>query len=479
MGKIQNPATISSEFGICSKTLDKLGVVDVLLNTDTLLFIDPMLLAESKHDEMNTGAVNSYKKRFELIIKLLSASKVEDDVAWKGAKKHFKFSEISWTCLGYGTSVRGSGFGKDLISTTLDTASQIVSLGVTDTDLFMALALFEEGIGPDRISDMTTNIILFDLINYTLRVNETLKLPTKPHKIGTEEYNLIINPYSGAPLLLVPNDIVRDLPIATDWSDISRVVRENEDLRERVNNQVGEVWANMTKKQKRQLKEAALKSKEAFEQVIEMIREVDPVPYNLTMDKNGESFWTSLLSKISQEHPFDLKKYGNKELNDDEVLEVVHKILEQFQDLVENKGLWKELWCEEKKPRKEKASQRLFFAVAYSYCKANNIDLTPEADSGNGPVDFKLSRGFDSKVVIEIKLSTNGSLVHGYEKQLEIYKAADDTNVGIFLLIDVGGLGQKFAKVQRIRNEFLQEHKHASQVWYVDGNQKASASKRA
>ena len=92
--------------------------------------------------------------------------------------------------------------------------------------------------------------------------------------------------------------------------------------------------------------------------------------------------------------------------------------------MVENKGLWKELWDENGKPRKEKASQRLFFAVAYSYCKANNIDLTPEADSGNGPVDFKLSQGFDSKLVVEVKLSTNGRLVHGYEKQLEIYKKA-------------------------------------------------------
>lgn len=42
MGKITNPATISSEFGIDSAVLDKLGVVNVLLNTDTLVFIDPL-----------------------------------------------------------------------------------------------------------------------------------------------------------------------------------------------------------------------------------------------------------------------------------------------------------------------------------------------------------------------------------------------------------------------------------------------------
>jgi hypothetical protein len=65
-------------------------------------------------------------------------------------------------------------------------------------------------------------------------------------------------------------------------------------------------------------------------------------------------------------------------------------------------------------PRPEKAAQRLFFAIAYAYCKANNLDVTPEADTGNGPVDFKVSLGFTGRVLVEIKLSTNTKLVRGY-----------------------------------------------------------------
>lgn len=478
MGKIKTPASISTEFGIHKDKLTDLGVVDVLLNTDTLLFIDPLLLSNSRHIEMNHSAKEAYDLRFNNIIKLLSASKEINDVAWRNAKRLFKFSEISWTCLGYGTSVRGSGFGKELISTSLDTASQIISLGIDDVDLFMALALFEEGIGADRISDMTTNIILKDLISFTNRINKELALPTKTYKVLNGEYNLIINPYSNDPLVLVPADIVRDLPIASDWGDISRVVRENEELRERVNNQVGEIFANMTKKQRQQLKESALRSKDAFAEVMAMIKEVPPKPYNLKADRNGETFWTTLLGSVAKDYPFDLAHYSNRSLHQKEAEEVVNLILEQFQDLIENKGLWKELWDESDKPRKEKAAQRLFFSVAYSYCKANNIDLTPEADSGNGPVDFKLSQGFDSKIVIEIKLSTNGSLVHGYEKQLEIYKKAEDTNIGIFLIIDVGGIGKKYGKVQVIRREAIEKYGNASAIWFVDGTKKVSASKR-
>lgn len=477
MGKITNPATISSEFGVDKAILDKLGVVNTLLNTDTSLFIDPMLLEESSQIEIRDGAYQSYRERFEKIIKLLSVSEKKNDVPWRNAEKLFRFSEISYTCLGYGTTVRGSGFGRDLVSKTLDTASQIIALGIDDIDLFMALALFEEGIGPDRISDMTTNIILKDLISFSVRINEDLKIPTQKFKVEGVVHDLVANPYSDQPIIFVPDDIVRDLPIASDWSDISRVVGENEELRGRVNDHVGEIWSSMTKKDKKRLKDAALRSKEAFQQVIDMIREVEPKPYSFKDDRNGELFWTELLNKVAEYYPYDLSSYANRDLQLGEVVQVVNKILSQFQDLVENKGLWKELWDEDGRARKEKAAQRLFFAVSYAYCKANNIDLTPEADSGNGPVDFKLSRGFEAKVVVEIKLSTNSSLVHGYEKQLETYKKADDTERGIFLIIDVGKIGNKHKEVQRLRNDFLKTKDGASEVWYVDGNKRASASK--
>ncbi|OGA89529.1 MAG: hypothetical protein A3F76_12925 [Burkholderiales bacterium RIFCSPLOWO2_12_FULL_65_40] len=478
MPKINNPATIATQFGIDAKTLVDLGVVNVLLNTDTPLFIDPLLLSHSEHEEIRVGAHQRYTNRFQTIIKLLAASKEKDDLPWRSAQRLFRFSEISWTCLGYGSSVNGSGFGKDLVSATLETAAQIVALGVTDVDLFMALALFEEGIGPDRISDMTTNIVLPDLVEFSRRINETLMLPTRSFKLSGVDTELIVNPFSEKPLLLVPADIVRDLPIATDWSDISHVVRENEELRDKVNGQIGEIWATMSKEDKARLKRSALSSKAAFDQVMTLVREVAPSSYDLRSDPNGELFWTELLTSIAREYPVNLTEFKKENLSLAEAKEVVNAILRQFKDLVENKGLWKELWDDTGKPRREKAAQRLLFAVAYSYCKANNLDLTPEADSGNGPVDFKVSRGFDTKIVVEIKLSTNGKTVHGYEKQLEIYKKADDTDVGIFVLIDVGLLGQKYATIQRVRNEFLANNGVASDIWYVNGLQKDSASKR-
>ena len=476
MAKIKNPATISTEFDISEELIIELGIIDAQLTSDTHLFIDPLLLPESAHPEISAGAATSYEQRFEFIVKLLTASKVVGDVPWRKVEKLFKFSEISWTCLGYSSSVRGAGFGKELTAVALDTASQIVNLGITDIDFFMGLSLFEEGIGPDRISDMTTNIILDDLVKFTQRVNQTLKVPEKEFKVNGVTTSIPENPYTNTPLLFVPRDIVRDLPIATDWSDISRVVRENEELRERVNSRIGSIWATMSKKEKARLKLAALHSKEAFEQVLEMLREVPLKPYDFDSDENGEAFWARLLKSIPTDYPLRIERAA-KPLDAAAALALVDIIIRQFQDLVENKGIWKELWTEQKTPRKEKAAQRLFFVVAYAYCKANNLDLTPEADSGNGPVDFKFSNGFENRIVVEIKLSTN-TLVHGYEKQLEIYKKAEDTEHGVYLVIDVGGIGQKYGDVQRLRREAIDRGEKTSAIYLVDGNIKASASKR-
>lgn len=155
----------------------------------------------------------------------------------------------------------------------------------------------------------------------------------------------------------------------------------------------------------------------------------------------------------------------------------VQVVVSKFQDLVEKNGLWKELW-HGSDVRGEKSLQRLFYTFAHSFCEAHDLDLTPEADAGNGPVDFKLSVGARAKVLVELKLSTNPQVVHGYRTQLEIYKSADATQYAIYVLVDVGGLGEKLQKLQDLRNEAIQQGGMASEIVYIDGRKKLSASRR-
>ncbi|WP_265822838.1 hypothetical protein [Geovibrio ferrireducens] len=480
MGKIKNPINFSTAFNLNKKTITKIGVVDVILNVDTNLFIDPLLLEKSKHAEMSDAAYNSYRKRFETIIKLLSKSKKIGDTAWRNALKQFQFHEVSWTCLGYGSSVRGSGFGSELITSTLSTAKDIVELGIDDVDLFMALALFEEGIGPDRISDMTTNIILKDLCTFNTRVIKQLKLPSEKFEIDGKIIKLLSNPYSKSkePLLLVPNDIVRDLPIATDWSEVIDAASRNQALRDKVNSNIAGIWMSLTRKDKKRLKSQALGSKEAFESFLSILKTAKKVSYDVNTDYNGEVFWGSLVERVAKEFPKDFSKYQNRRLDISDVYALVGEIINEFKFLVEERDLWRELWDETlQKHKKEKAAQRLFFAVAHSYCKSNNLDITPEANTGNGPVDFKVSNGYLGKVLVEIKLSTN-NLDHGYERQLKIYRDAEQTLAAYYLVVEVNSYSERKKRLLAIKSKQIGIGQNASEIVCINAQPRKSASKR-
>jgi len=482
MAKIRNPKRFSKHFGISEAELEKIGVLDPTLNADTKLFIDPFLIPESIHPEISKNGLQSYKKHFGTVISLLKASKKQGDVAWRNARRLMLFPEINGTCLGYGAqSVSGSGSGTFTTDGIMQTAKEIVELGVVDPDLFIALGVFEEGIGPDRISDMATNVILKDLLAFNARVLKEISVPTRSQKIilkNGNSYiaNLPINPFekNETPIILVPTDILRDLPIVTDWSDVADAASKNTDLRQKVNKQIAEIWQRKTLKDKAQLRRWALSGRSEFDTFIELLKDANPKPYDISGDPLGELKWRSVAETIAEEEPLSI--FDPKKIDARNVAKIVKEIINQFQFLIEKRRLSENLY-HKGKPRPEKAAQRLFFAVAYSYCKANNLDLTPEADTGNGPVDFKMSSGFKGKVLVEIKLSTNTKVVAGYERQLKTYKTAEETVYGFYIVIDVGQMGKKDERLISVKNSKAGSRHTTSEIIFVDGMRRPSASK--
>ena len=180
MAIIRDPTTFSMHFGVHPRVLKNLGVLDPTLNVDTKLFIDPLLMVESEHPEIAQDAQSHYERYFGLLIELLCRSREDGDVAWRGAVKLLSFPEVKWTCLGYGAdTVSGSGSGAFTRQQVMGTAQEIVRMGIDNPDLFTALGLLEDGIGPDRISDMATNIILPELAAFNERLLPQLGVPTE------------------------------------------------------------------------------------------------------------------------------------------------------------------------------------------------------------------------------------------------------------------------------------------------------------
>lgn len=284
------------------------------------------------------------------------------------------------------------------------------------------------------------------------------------------------NPYvrGAPPIILVPTDILRDLPVATDWSGVADAAQKNEELRLKVNTQIAELWSAKTREQKAQVREWALSNRDAFEAFLAMVRAADTTPYDMAGDPKGELFWRKIAATLAADQPLKLNIPALLDIAG--VCNVVEQIMEQFRFLIEDRRFSEELYYGGK-PRPEKAAQRLFFAIAYAYCKANNLDITPEADTGNGPVDFKVSQGFEGRVLVEIKLSTNGKLVKGYLRQLETYKTAEETINGYYVVVDVGQIGEKAKALIAAKNEAAGRGEATSPILFVDGIRKPSASK--
>lgn len=479
MAKARNPITFAEHFGISSAKVTNAGTLDVTLAIDTKLFIDPLLLATSTHPEIAKKGARIYRAHFEQVIALLKGTKRRDDPAWKAAMIKLTFPEVRGTCLGYGAaSIHGSGFGPKLAARLLDVAHQIVQIGIEDPDLFAAMALFERDIGPDRISDMTTNIILSALADFNVKILRKFGLEGQAFEINGAMHTFIANPYesSTTPLILVPTDVLRELPIAHDWDSVCRAARRNEQLRTRVNEHIAEIWRKKHKRDKAALKEQALSGADAFRTLLDAMHEVDGQPYDSKSDPHGLIAWAIQGQKFAHDNPLKLPRPQKKSVA--ELRRVVRAIIAQFKHLIERCGLNKELYAGKRKPRHESTAQRLFFAVAYGYCKANDIDIAPEIDTGNGKLDFKFSSGFNARYLVEVKLSTNNSVVTGYTNQLEEYRVAQETMEATYLVIDVGKMGKKDQRLLQAMNLAKREGRPVSDVVFIDGSFQLAPSKR-
>lgn len=477
MAKFSNPASFTAYFGVDPAVLDQSGAMDPLLNVDTKLFIDPLLLRDSSAPEVQSNGPTRLRIYFERLLKLLQASRDRGDAAWREADRLMNFREVAATCLGYGAaSIDGSAFGPKKRARVLATAKEIVDLGVDDPSIFLLIPLLEEKIGPDLISDMATKIILPELAKFTFRTLSSQSVPREQFTFDGDSVQLPRNPFSTKriPVVLVPKDILARLPVASDWSEVADAASENAALRQRVNHYVGDIWQSKTRKDKAQLRANVLRSKEAVESLLAAIVGGLHRAYDFESDPSGLRAWREVLESLGTQAPLHLARLSH--WTADTVYDVVKQIIHQFQFLIENRGLSKLLW-HGAKPHREEVAQRVFFAVAYVYCAANNLDITPEADTGTGIVDFKFSAGFSSRVLVEAKLSTNKKLVRGYERQLEQYRKAEQTTRATYLVIDVGGMAKKDLELVEMRNEQTRAGHSASDLVFVNGFVPPSASK--
>jgi hypothetical protein len=188
------------------------------IGIDLPLGIDPFLMFKSRDEELRR-LHQIIIDHFNAGVRAVSLGRLDL------ADEIFNFPEVAAIGLGYTKSgKRGSGLGgylRDLIIETLKASAGLRERGVLHVEEMQLLA---SGIGPDRISDISANILKGYLIEYTQRQAEIWGIPLQkgvpvPHiyEEATQSWvdsyvDLPVNPEDDAPVLFVPRRIVRALP---------------------------------------------------------------------------------------------------------------------------------------------------------------------------------------------------------------------------------------------------------------------------
>ncbi len=469
-------SSFSDHFGIAPDALKAAGALDPILGIDTRLFIDPRLLVSTSAPEL-AGSAEKVRAHFKAVNKLVVNIGKKDDVYWRKADRMLTFPEVSGLCIGYafgGTAGRGMGPQKRM--RLLDTAIRIISAGVNDPEIFELVGVFEEGVGPDLISDMIAKIVMEDLIAFTQRVCSDLSVPMEPLMVSPQypAEDLPRNPIGELPIILVPRDILSKLPVADTFLDIGWVASFNDQLRQSLNKLLGSDWRDLSIGDKKfGLKEAFINTPQGLRAVLDEYRSISCASYDFENDPAGEVGWYPAAKAAVANDSLALTLKPSPSV--DEVFAVVKTICEHYAFLIEDRQLAKLLYNKDGSLKHESAAQLLFVGIASAYCEANNLDLSPEADAGRGPVDFKISSGFDGIVLVEVKFTSNPKLTKGFEKQLPIYMKAEKATKGIYLVINVGGISDD--RMKAFRACVAAAGAQAPQVIFANGVQQPSASK--
>ncbi|BDA76309.1 hypothetical protein CAL7716_104750 (plasmid) [Calothrix sp. PCC 7716] len=410
---------------------------DPCMSLDTLLFIDPFLVFKSNNPFFSKSRENFFdffRVAFELAHEAIGCS-CKAAYKQKQLEEILKFPEVQELCLGFSKeSIKGSGSGSGY---SKGFTSALIKLAEEDKDKSYKIQHFEEieiftlGIGRDRISDATANIIKLELIKYTQSVCQQFKIPTSGCLIKNARFNykdklwencyftLPKNPFYDVKerekrraVILVPKELlgVSHAIGSEGFEDYIKNYR-NEDLRANLNHEILKELKK-PKSKKEVIKGIAEKHRYLVHDYIKYIEEheAEIKPYNLEIDnknlyRNDKKSYEFVIA-----NPIDISVS-----NEQDFIQFLEFVINQFKIFVEDKEGYKLLWdiskdltdsSYEYKHRNEFNAQSLFAEIMLGYCKFNDITISNESEICKKIINFIFSE-YNNSAFIKLKLAKN------------------------------------------------------------------------
>lgn len=471
----------SEAFNVTRSSVD--DWFDPLLLTDTELFVDPFRIWSDKQPDWH-GAHDHLVSFFDMVLGLIAESGGDHlHPAWKKAERLLLFPEPAEFCLGYSEGFpMGSGSGKGLREGIMLGALHARRVGAQVRHV-EELTLFQEGIGADRISDITCNILKSTFIVYTQAIAARHAIPMERtlvrNALWQEEFkrwddgevDLPVNPYTKFGVILTPWRFLRKLPTVEpddfwEWS----WANENEAIRGDFSYEVSQKVDPSTK-----ARLARLHPEVAARYVLHLEDDPKP-PYPIETDPDRRVIlWeqSALLAEMAFKAPAPLLP--------GQFCDFVGHLMAEFKHSIEDSNGWTLLW-HNGRGLAEKKVQALMRWGWLHYCKAHDVDVSPEPNAGRGPVDFKFSAGWQSRAVVEVKLMRNRNFWEGLQRQTVQYMRSEQVRCGFFVGIaytDRDMADERVERVEEVAQRVRQETGFNVTGVVVDARRKPSASQLA
>jgi len=428
----------SEYFNVSKDILNDYCAYDISIVADTPLFIDPFLLFNSNKKEyriLHDEIINylRFLKNKSINNKYLSEAEL---CTW------YLFREVKQTWLGFTVSGnRGLGLNIKFAYTLHNNLNKIFKNfgdeNITSGTHLEKLCLIEGGVGKDKISDFTTNLIKKYLLDYTSKFaleyiskdkRKVVNVPRVKFNPTTEsfvnlEYEL---PFFNDFILLTPMDILTRDDIWINRSDLiskfeNYIISEslpNEVLRTHINEYFYKIIPKKpSKKDKRIAIEKILKE---FPQLIDFF-----IKYK---EDNGVQAVKYSSEKVEYSYTLFVKQFGNL-INLLESETDFYKIekdtfsssLERckyLKHVIENMDGYRLLYYNGI-PIKREDDLHILFKFTWFYTR---FDFSHGVNNGRGISDFKISYGSKDKTIVEFKLASNPQLKRNLKNQAEIYR---------------------------------------------------------
>lgn len=441
----------SDFFEVSPQVLEKYGAFNVSLINDLPLFVDPFLLFNSKNEE--------YKQLHENILQYLRFLRDKSSNASLDTSlinSWYLFPEVKQNWFGFSqTGNSGAGLRSDFAISLHKNLHAIFSdFGsekITRGSHLEKLCLIKGGVGRDKISDFTTNLIKEYLLEYTQKfavknIKKELRQVVAVNKVRfnytTEtwesgQYDLPF--YNRDHILLTPKDILTKDEMWINKEDLYSDYRKipqsipNEQLRAQLNNYFRSVLPKNKKPSREQVTSAISSAISQFPVILDY--------YIRNKENNGSMAVSVSNNKVSEaeaQYVEQIKQLseilrdqsGFYQTSGQTYKEALSRV--QFlKDVIENKDGYRLFYIKGKPIERESDLQILYRLTWF----ASESDVNREVNNGRGPVDFKISRGRKDSTLVEFKLARNTQLEKNLQNQVEIYEAANNTSNSIKVIL--------------------------------------------